>query len=128
MHQVYEFCHLHVSKLLWFFIIAALGWAFAWLSIRRLRGLPGRQRAALAVVRAVFATLAALAAAGPVWVRHGKNVRPAPIIVAVDTSSSMGIPDCANGATRAEVVERLLLRNGGLLDRLAAERTVEVLE
>ncbi len=115
-----------MKALLWFSITLLVGLVLVWLGIRRLGGLARRQRLTLAALRSLFVLIAALAAAGPVCLKKTVRVGPAPVLVAIDDSASMALPDSSGGLPRAEAVRRALLADGALLDRLAARRPVEV--
>lgn len=113
-------------KLLWAACLLLLGAGLVWASLRRLAGIIRRRRGLLAALRMGVVLCAALLAAGPAWLVWQTAREPGPLLVALDCSDSMDLPDMPGATTRREAMSGSLLAPGALLDRLAADRRVEV--
>ena len=100
------------------------GW-LVWVGLRRLAVLGRARLLTLAALRGAAVSLLALAAVGPTWQGVRRVSTPSPILVAIDCSASMDLPDLEGGRRRREALSRLL-SPGGLLEAWAARRPVEV--
>ncbi len=83
----------------------------------RLRDRPGRRRVALVVLRALVLALVLAAVLDPALSRRARVARPASVLLAVDTSTSMAAP-LGDGGTRLAAV-LAALDDGPLRDALA---------
>jgi hypothetical protein len=126
MHRNSKERHMIFPKLILASLILLIGGAAVWLGLRRLGDLAAPRRAGLACLRGLAVVLIAAAALNPEWLRTSAESRPAPVLLAFDHSASMDLPDMDRGATRRQTLDARLLGRGGLLDRWADKRPVEV--
>lgn len=110
-------------------LLVALAAALSWWSYHRLR-IPGPARHVLALLRASTLVLLMIVLSGPQWVRHDERIEGDWLIVLLDRSASMTIPDVPAGPastsriSRDEQLHRALRQHAQTLRKLGHNRTV----
>ena len=106
----------------WALILVAAG-LLGWYSYWRLPARP-RSRAVLACLRVLTVMLVALVIAGPLLTRQQSRVERDAVLVLVDRSRSLAVPDAPAGATRERQLEAALEASSAAWDALDADKDV----